>query len=181
MTFPDSVYVSAQEGDGSSRGAVKTSLAHNKHLRLSHHPPIRTAVSGSSAWAAEGIEEDCLSCAKTFINSFIKFAPGCSINADSKALVNLIIWGQNAVFCPVSMMTCTGWLFRDHTRTHWWHYGSESIISIIHFVCLKVVYLTNSGSEANDLAMLMARLHTGNFDIITFRYPKSCHIMMISF
>ncbi|XP_018609890.1 alanine--glyoxylate aminotransferase 2, mitochondrial isoform X1 [Scleropages formosus] len=34
---------------------------------------------------------------------------------------------------------------------------------------LKVVYLTNSGSEANDLAMLMARLHTGNFDIITFR------------
>ncbi|KAG7269837.1 hypothetical protein CRUP_032360 [Coryphaenoides rupestris] len=34
---------------------------------------------------------------------------------------------------------------------------------------LKVVYLTNSGSEANDLAMLMARLHTGNHDIITFR------------
>nr|XP_057910739.1 alanine--glyoxylate aminotransferase 2, mitochondrial isoform X2 [Doryrhamphus excisus] len=34
---------------------------------------------------------------------------------------------------------------------------------------LKVVYLTNSGSEANDLAMLMARLYTGNFDIITFR------------
>ncbi|KAG7246612.1 hypothetical protein CRUP_003162, partial [Coryphaenoides rupestris] len=33
---------------------------------------------------------------------------------------------------------------------------------------LKVVYLTNSGSEANDLAMLMARLHTGNHDIITF-------------
>lgn len=35
---------------------------------------------------------------------------------------------------------------------------------------VQVVYLTNSGSEANDLAMLMARLHTGNFDIITFRY-----------
>ncbi|XP_061654908.1 alanine--glyoxylate aminotransferase 2, mitochondrial [Phyllopteryx taeniolatus] len=34
---------------------------------------------------------------------------------------------------------------------------------------LKVVYLTNSGSEANDLAMCMARLYTGNFDIITFR------------
>ncbi|XP_076027884.1 alanine--glyoxylate aminotransferase 2, mitochondrial isoform X2 [Genypterus blacodes] len=34
---------------------------------------------------------------------------------------------------------------------------------------LKVIYLTNSGSEANDLAMLMARLHTGNFDILTFR------------
>ena len=37
-------------------------------------------------------------------------------------------------------------------------------------VPVQVVYLTNSGSEANDLAMLMARLHTGNFDIITFRY-----------
>ncbi|KAG5834604.1 alanine--glyoxylate aminotransferase 2, mitochondrial [Anguilla rostrata] len=34
---------------------------------------------------------------------------------------------------------------------------------------LKVVYFTNSGSEANDLAMLMSRLHTGNFDIITLR------------
>uniref|UniRef100_A0A673YMK2 Alanine--glyoxylate aminotransferase 2, mitochondrial n=1 Tax=Salmo trutta TaxID=8032 RepID=A0A673YMK2_SALTR len=34
---------------------------------------------------------------------------------------------------------------------------------------LKVIYLTNSGSEANDLAMLMARLHTGNFDVITLR------------
>ncbi|KAM9794533.1 alanine--glyoxylate aminotransferase 2, mitochondrial isoform 2-T2 [Syngnathus typhle] len=34
---------------------------------------------------------------------------------------------------------------------------------------LKVIYLTNSGSEANDLAMCMARLYTGNFDIITFR------------
>ncbi|MCI4387013.1 hypothetical protein PGIGA_G00069240 [Pangasianodon gigas] len=34
---------------------------------------------------------------------------------------------------------------------------------------LKVVYLTNSGSEANDLALLMARLHTGNFDAITLR------------
>ena len=35
---------------------------------------------------------------------------------------------------------------------------------------VQVVYLTNSGSEANDLAILMARLHTGNYDIITFRY-----------
>ncbi|XP_078531060.1 alanine--glyoxylate aminotransferase 2, mitochondrial isoform X2 [Lissotriton helveticus] len=34
---------------------------------------------------------------------------------------------------------------------------------------LKVVYLTNSGSEANDLAMMMARLHTKNFDMINFR------------
>ena len=29
--------------------------------------------------------------------------------------------------------------------------------------------MCNSGSEANDLAMLMARLHTGAFDIISLR------------
>jgi len=34
---------------------------------------------------------------------------------------------------------------------------------------LKVVYFVNSGSEANDLAMYMARLHTGNHDLISFR------------
>lgn len=34
---------------------------------------------------------------------------------------------------------------------------------------LKVVYLTNSGSEANDLAMFMARLYTRNFDVICLR------------
>jgi len=34
---------------------------------------------------------------------------------------------------------------------------------------LSVVYFVNSGSEANDLAMLMARLYTGNYDIIALR------------
>ncbi|XP_029434833.1 alanine--glyoxylate aminotransferase 2, mitochondrial isoform X2 [Rhinatrema bivittatum] len=34
---------------------------------------------------------------------------------------------------------------------------------------LKVLFLTNSGSEANDLAMVMARIHTQNFDIINLR------------
>jgi alanine-glyoxylate transaminase/(R)-3-amino-2-methylpropionate-pyruvate transaminase len=34
---------------------------------------------------------------------------------------------------------------------------------------LKVVYFTNSGSEANDLALLMARAHTGNYDLIALR------------
>ncbi|KAM9106327.1 alanine--glyoxylate aminotransferase 2, mitochondrial isoform 2-T2 [Megaptera novaeangliae] len=34
---------------------------------------------------------------------------------------------------------------------------------------LKVIFLLNSGSEANDLAMLMARAHTNNTDIISFR------------
>jgi len=34
---------------------------------------------------------------------------------------------------------------------------------------LKVVYFVNSGSEANDLAMTMARLHTGTYDLISLR------------
>ncbi len=34
---------------------------------------------------------------------------------------------------------------------------------------LKVCYFVNSGSEANDLALLMARAHTGNYDIIGLR------------
>lgn len=34
---------------------------------------------------------------------------------------------------------------------------------------LKVCFFTNSGSEANELAMVMARIHTGNFDIISLR------------
>jgi len=34
---------------------------------------------------------------------------------------------------------------------------------------LKCVYFVNSGSEANDLAMLMARLHTGNYEILALR------------
>ena len=34
---------------------------------------------------------------------------------------------------------------------------------------LKVCYFVNSGSEANDLAMLMARAYTGNYDLISLR------------
>ncbi len=34
---------------------------------------------------------------------------------------------------------------------------------------LEVTYFVNSGSEANDLAMTMARLYTGNFDMIAVR------------
>lgn len=34
---------------------------------------------------------------------------------------------------------------------------------------LRRVYFVNSGSEANDLALLMARLHTGNHDVIALR------------
>ena len=34
---------------------------------------------------------------------------------------------------------------------------------------LGVCYFVNSGSEANDLALLMARLYTGNYDIVALR------------
>ncbi|MEZ5404645.1 MAG: aminotransferase class III-fold pyridoxal phosphate-dependent enzyme [Verrucomicrobiia bacterium] len=34
---------------------------------------------------------------------------------------------------------------------------------------LKVCYFVNSGSEANDLALLMARIYTGNYDVIALR------------
>jgi alanine-glyoxylate transaminase / (R)-3-amino-2-methylpropionate-pyruvate transaminase len=34
---------------------------------------------------------------------------------------------------------------------------------------LKVTYFTNAGSESNDLAVLMARLHTGRHDILSLR------------
>ncbi|XP_075311814.1 alanine--glyoxylate aminotransferase 2, mitochondrial-like [Odontesthes bonariensis] len=59
-----------------------------------------------------------------------------------------------------------------------WHTTNIYVHPSLHEYCeklasclpdpLKVIYLTNSGSEANDLAILMARLHTGNFDMITF-------------
>lgn len=34
---------------------------------------------------------------------------------------------------------------------------------------MQVVYFVNSGSEANDMAMMMARLYTGSFDIVALR------------
>lgn len=34
---------------------------------------------------------------------------------------------------------------------------------------LKCIYLVNSGSEANDLAMFLARMHTGNTELLSFR------------
>lgn len=34
---------------------------------------------------------------------------------------------------------------------------------------LKVVYFVNSGSEANDMALMMSRVYTGNYNIISLR------------
>lgn len=33
----------------------------------------------------------------------------------------------------------------------------------------QVVYFVNSGSEANDMALMLARAYTGNYDIICLR------------
>jgi alanine-glyoxylate transaminase/(R)-3-amino-2-methylpropionate-pyruvate transaminase len=43
---------------------------------------------------------------------------------------------------------------------------------------LKVCYFVNSGSEANDLALLMARAYTGNYDVIALR--QSYHVGVAS-
>ncbi|XP_070630884.1 alanine--glyoxylate aminotransferase 2, mitochondrial isoform X2 [Bos indicus] len=60
-----------------------------------------------------------------------------------------------------------------------WHTSSVFFHPLIHEYAeklsallpepLKVVFLVNSGSEANDLAMLMARAHSNSTDIISFR------------
>ena len=34
---------------------------------------------------------------------------------------------------------------------------------------MQVAYFVNSGSEANDMAMMMARLYTGNYDMLALR------------
>ncbi|XP_069740429.1 alanine--glyoxylate aminotransferase 2, mitochondrial [Narcine bancroftii] len=60
-----------------------------------------------------------------------------------------------------------------------WHstnvYLHPGIGSYVERLCatlpppLQVVYLVNSGSEANDLAMILSRVHTGNHNLITLR------------
>jgi len=52
-----------------------------------------------------------------------------------------------------------------HPNVH--EYAAKLVKTLPHN--LKVVYFVNSGSEANDLAMLMARLYTGNTDILALR------------
>ena len=37
------------------------------------------------------------------------------------------------------------------------------------FLFRQVCYFVNSGSEANDMAIMMARAHTGNFDFLSLR------------
>ncbi|XP_036919049.1 alanine--glyoxylate aminotransferase 2, mitochondrial isoform X2 [Sturnira hondurensis] len=59
-----------------------------------------------------------------------------------------------------------------HTSTLFFHPLSHEYAEKLSALLpepLKVIFLVNSGSEANDLAMLMARAHSKNTDIISFR------------
>ncbi len=60
----------------------------------------------------------------------------------------------------------------QHTTTIYLHPGcgdyAEALAATLP-AGLDVSYFVNSGSEANDLAIQMARLHTGNFDVIALR------------
>ena len=42
-------------------------------------------------------------------------------------------------------------------------------VLMLAYMLPQVVYFVNSGSEANDMAMTLARLYTGNYDIIGLR------------
>ncbi len=62
----------------------------------------------------------------------------------------------------------------QHTTTIYLHPGVAQYAKLLASTFpkesnLSVVYFVNSGSEANDLALLMARLHTGNYDMLALR------------
>ncbi|KAL2567697.1 hypothetical protein AAZX31_18G020500 [Glycine max] len=60
----------------------------------------------------------------------------------------------------------------QHTTTIYLHHAIADFAEALASKMpgnLKVVYFLNSGSEANDLAMLMARLYTGNMGMISLR------------
>ena len=61
-----------------------------------------------------------------------------------------------------------------HTTTIYLHptialYAREMAKRMPPGANLTVTYFTNAGSESNDLAILMARLHTGRHDVLTLR------------
>lgn len=51
----------------------------------------------------------------------------------------------------------------------WTLYACSVELEAVHFDCTQVVYFVNSGTEANELAMMMARLYTGNLNMIALR------------
>ena len=64
-----------------------------------------------------------------------------------------------------------------HTTNIYWHSPIHECVEKLVAKMpgdLKVVYFTNSGSEANELAMLMASLYTGSTDFVTLRCACPC-------
>jgi alanine-glyoxylate transaminase / (R)-3-amino-2-methylpropionate-pyruvate transaminase len=62
----------------------------------------------------------------------------------------------------------------QHTTTIYMHpniarFGQRIAATMPKGSDLKVCYFTNSGSEANDLAILMSRLHTGHWEFLALR------------
>lgn len=47
--------------------------------------------------------------------------------------------------------------------------GLDCVEYKLNILKMQVVYFVNSGSEANELAMMMARLYTGNLGMISLR------------
>lgn len=52
---------------------------------------------------------------------------------------------------------------------YWIHGALVLFMASVLKLHLQVVYFVNSGTEANELAMLMARLYSGNLSMIALR------------
>nr|CAD7263477.1 unnamed protein product [Timema shepardi] len=71
------------------------------------------------------------------------------------------------------------WLFDHKGRRFLDMFGGIVTVSVGHChplsdkvaykAIIRVVYFVNSGSEANDVATMLARLHTKNYDIVSFK------------
>ena len=63
-------------------------------------------------------------------------------------------------------------------------FPSEPIVALAEKVAqiapgkLQKSYFTNSGSEANEVAVLTARMHTGNYDVLALRHGYSGHTQL---
>ncbi len=66
----------------------------------------------------------------------------------------------------------------QHTSTL---FPTEALVALAEKVAqiapgqLKKCYFTNSGTEANEVAVLAARMYTGNYEIVTLRHGYSGH------
>ncbi len=69
----------------------------------------------------------------------------------------------------------------QHTSTL---FPSEPIVALAEKMAnispgkLQKCYFTNSGSEANEVAVLTARMHTGNYELIALRHGYSGHTQL---